>query len=129
MSDRAFMPDYLRLFALFGIVVVNVQFMAFPADRGFIGATAQGGINSLAAGLVTGLAYLKTYGLFSFMFGVGLAFQLRSAERRHLPFGQLYRNRMIGLALLGIAHGCLLFPGDILTVYAITVEQRASEVA
>jgi hypothetical protein len=45
---------------------------------------------------------------------------MRSAARRGLPFGRLYRNRMIGLAILGIAHGCLFFPGDILTIYAVT---------
>ena len=28
-SPRALIPDYLRLGALFGIVVVNVQFIAF----------------------------------------------------------------------------------------------------
>ena len=27
---------------------------------------------------------------------------------------------MIGLAILGIVHGCLFFPGDILTIYAVT---------
>ena len=27
---RALMPDYLRVIALFGIVIVNVQFIAFP---------------------------------------------------------------------------------------------------
>ena len=27
---------------------------------------------------------------------------------------------MIGLLILGIAHGCLFFPGDILTIYAVT---------
>ena len=119
MTDRALMPDYLRLLALFGIVVVNVQFMAFPMSEGFDGASRQAPVDGVAVWLVDGLAYLKTYGLFSFMFGVGLAFQMRSAERRHLPFGSLYRNRMIGLLLLGVAHGCLLFIGDILAVYAI----------
>lgn len=119
MSSRAPMPDYLRLAALFGIVVVNVQFMAFPIEQGFFAATQQGPADLSAIWLVNGLAYLKTYGLFSFMFGVGLAFQIQSAERRGLPFGPLYRNRMIGLALLGLAHGCLLYPGDILVIYAI----------
>ena len=33
-SPRALMPDYLRLIALFGIVVVNVQFIAFSALHG-----------------------------------------------------------------------------------------------
>ena len=32
---RALMPDYLRLFALFGIVIVNVQFIAFSALGSF----------------------------------------------------------------------------------------------
>lgn len=119
MTDRALMPDYLRLLALFGIVVVNVQYMAFPMSEGFAGASRQAPADVVAIWLVNGLAYLKTYGLFSFMFGVGLAFQVRSAERRHLPFGQLYRNRMLGLLLLGLAHGCLFFAGDILVIYAI----------
>ena len=42
-SPRALMPDYLRLFALFGIVVVNVQYIAFSALHGFadpVGETA-----------------------------------------------------------------------------------------
>jgi uncharacterized protein len=54
------------------------------------------------------------------MFGVGLGFLMRSTARRGLPFGRVYRNRMIGLAILGIVHGCLFFPGDILTIYAVT---------
>lgn len=119
-AERALMPDYLRLFALFGIVVVNVQFMAYPIEEGFGGATHQGPADAVAAWLVGGLALLKSYGLFSFMFGVGLAFQMRSAEKRGLAFSQLYRNRMIGLALFGLVHGLLFFPGDILVVYAIT---------
>jgi uncharacterized protein len=45
---------------------------------------------------------------------------MRSAARRGLPFGRLYRNRMIGLAILGVVHGCLFFPGDILVIYAVT---------
>lgn len=113
------MPDYLRLVALFGIVVVNVQFIAFSALEGFT-PTIEDAADRWTLWLVDGLALLKTYGLFSFMFGVGLGFLMRSAERRGVPFGRIYRNRMIGLLLLGILHGCLFFPGDILTIYAIT---------
>lgn len=119
-SPRALMPDYLRLFALFGIVVVNVQYIGFSALQGVadpVGVTVR---DAITLWLVNGLALLKTYGLFSFMFGVGLGFLMRSAARRGLPFGRVYRNRMIGLLMLGIAHGCLFFPGDILTIYAVT---------
>jgi len=114
------MPDYLRLVALFGIVVVNVQYIAFSALHGFADPVAETARDAITLWLVNGLALFKTYGLFSFMFGVGLGFLMRSAARRGLPFGRVYRNRMIGLLILGIAHGCLFFPGDILTIYAIT---------
>jgi uncharacterized protein len=119
-SPRALMPDYLRLVALFGIVVVNVQFIAFSALGSFADPGGETLRDAITLWLVNGLALLKTYGLFSFMFGVGLGLLMRSAARRALPFGRLSRNRMIGLAFLGIAHGCLFFPGDILTIYAVT---------
>lgn len=109
-SPRAPMPDYLRLVALLGIVVVNVQYIAFSALHGFADLAGETAADALALWLVNGLALLKTYGLFSFMFGVGRGFLMRSAERRGLPFGRVYRNRMIGLFVLGIAHGCLFFP-------------------
>ncbi|WP_050603796.1 DUF418 domain-containing protein [Ruegeria sp. 6PALISEP08] len=114
------MPDYLRLIALFGIVIVNVQYIAFSALYGFTESVGETFGDEVVLWLINGLALLKTYGLFSFMFGVGLGFLMGSAERRTLPFGHLYRNRMIGLLLLGIAHGCLFFPGDILVIYSIT---------
>ena len=119
-KDRALMPDYLRLIALFGIVVVNVQYIAFSALNGFIEPVGQTFADAATLWLVNGIAMLKTYGLFSFMFGVGLGFLMRSAERANMPFGRIYRNRMIGLLLLGLAHGCLFFPGDILVIYAVT---------
>lgn len=119
-AARALMPDYLRLFALFGIVVVNVQFIGFSALGGFAEPSGSTDLDGLTLWLVNGLALLKSYGLFSFMFGVGLGFLMRSAQCQSLSFGRLYRNRMIGLLILGIAHGCLFFPGDILTIYAVT---------
>ncbi|MEL7180804.1 MAG: DUF418 domain-containing protein [Pseudomonadota bacterium] len=117
---RALLPDYLRLIALFGIVVVNVQFIAFSALTGIVDQIGQSFADRVSLFLVQGLAMSKTYGLFSFMFGVGLAFLMRACERRGLAFGKLYHNRMLGLLLLGLAHGILFFPGDILVIYAVT---------
>ncbi|WP_420427673.1 DUF418 domain-containing protein [Algiphilus sp.] len=118
-NNRALMPDTLRLVALFGIVVVNVQFIAFSVLQDFTVPAGDTVADALTLWLVNGVALMKSYGLFSFMFGVGLGFLMRSAERRGLAFGRLYRNRMIGLLLLGLAHGCLFFPGDILVTYAV----------
>ncbi|SUZ31934.1 hypothetical protein ROE7235_01685 [Roseibaca ekhonensis] len=119
MPPRALMPDYLRLIALFGIVIVNVQFIGFSVLHGFAEPMGQSAADDVTLWLINGLALLKTYGLFSFMFGVGLGFLMRSATRRGLPFGKLYRNRMLGLLGLGLLHGCLFFPGDILVIYAV----------
>lgn len=118
-SPRALMPDYLRLIALFGIVVVNVQFIGFSLVNGFDTPIAKSTAEFVTLWLVGGLALYKSYALFSVMFGVGLGFLMQSAERNRIAFGTLYRNRMIGLGLLGVAHGCLFFPGDILFVYSV----------
>jgi uncharacterized membrane protein YeiB len=71
-SPRALMPDYLRLVALFGIVVVNVQYVAFSALGSFADPSGDTALDAITLWLVNGLALFKTYGLFSFMFGVGL---------------------------------------------------------
>jgi uncharacterized protein len=42
------------------------------------------------------------------MYGIGLGFLMRSWARQGINFESLYRNRMIGLWILCIAHGCLL---------------------
>lgn len=118
-QPRALMPDYLRLIALFGIVVVNVQFIAFSQMGSLIAPKATGWADAVTLWLVNGLALFKTFGLFSFMFGVGLGLLLRAAQRRDLAFGRLYRNRMWALAALGLLHGCLFFAGDILVTYAL----------
>lgn len=118
-STRALMPDYLRLVALFGIVVVNVQFIGFSLLSGLDSPIAQSPAELITLWLVDGLALYKSYSLFSFMFGVGLGFLMLSAARNKVAFGKLYRNRMIGLFLLGVLHGCLFFPGDVLLVYSV----------
>lgn len=114
------MPDYLRLFALFGIGVVNVQYIGFSLAKGMATPVAQTLSEMITLLLVDGLATYKSYSLFSVMFGVGFGYLMRSAEQAGLAFGTLYRNRMIGLFMLGVLHGCLFFPGDILLAYAIT---------
>ena len=118
-SSRALMPDYLRLFALFGIVVVNVLSIAFSFEKSMFEPVGDTLTDATAVWLVYGIALMKSYGLFSFMFGVGLGFLMQATERKGLAFGKVYRNRIIGLLLLGLAHGCLFFPGDILVTYAV----------
>lgn len=55
-SPRALMPDYMRLFALFGIVVVNVQCIAFSALHGFADPVGNTALDAIMLWLVNGLA-------------------------------------------------------------------------
>ncbi len=114
MNRRDF-ADALRGFALIGICIVNFPFMAWgllplPAPQ-----TAWDWAAALA---VTGLFEGKFFILFSFLFGFGLAVQSQAAATGRLPPGAFPR-RLWGLLALGVAHGILLFPGDILTGYAL----------
>lgn len=118
-SGRQIFPDLVRAFALFGIVMVNVAYFAWPGMITYF----YGGLNSPldeAAMLTVDAVFLfKSYTLFSFMFGAGLAYQMMSAERRGVAFAPRYFRRMLGLLILGILHVSFAFVGDILIPYAV----------
>jgi len=119
MSDRALMPDLLRAFALFGIAVVNVTAFAQPFSSGF----QNGGLNTAADQVVYGavglLFFMKSYPLFSMMFGAGLSFQLMAAERAGKDFAPRYFRRMAALIVLGVLHFVFFWFGDILLTYGL----------
>ena len=118
MTGRVIFPDLARAFALFGICVVNVMAFAFVmGDFGSVSDTMSSG-DKWALIAVFGLFAAKSYTLFSFMFGVGFAFQIASAERKGVSFNTRYWRRIGGLAFLGFLHIFLFFQGDILVVYA-----------
>lgn len=116
---RHIFPDLVRAFALFGIVMVNVAYFAYPGMITYF----YGGLNSpadeAAMFAIDSLFLFKSYTLFSFMFGAGLAYQMMSAERRGVAFAPRYFRRMIGLVLIGVLHVSVAFVGDILIPYAI----------
>ncbi|WP_413807664.1 DUF418 domain-containing protein [Streptomyces sp. OE57] len=115
--DRVRDIDVLRGFALLGILLVNVQSMAGP-HVGPGGEAVVSWVDEVAGWLVTALVSAKFYLLFSFLFGYSFTLQRLSAERAGVPFGPRHLRRLGCLFLLGLAHGVLLFPGDILMEYA-----------
>ncbi len=119
MADRALMPDLIRAYALFGIAVVNVIGFAQPFTTGF----HNGGLDTLADqfayGAVGLLFLMKSYPLFSMMFGAGLAYQLMAAERDGKEFAPRYFRRMAALIGLGILHFIFFWFGDILLTYGL----------
>ncbi len=107
--------DELRGVALLGIVTVNVPFLGV-SSVGFTDASVAAAIDRLAAFLVVAFAQGKFYLLFAFLFGYSLSFLLTSSRpdtRRR------YLRRLVGLAVLGLAHAAFGFIGDILLLYAV----------
>lgn len=119
LAGRALMPDLLRAFALFGIAVVNVLGFSQPIATGF----HEGGLGSPADRgaflTMAGLFLMKSYPLFSMMFGAGLAYQLAAAERAGKAFAPRYFRRMAALIGLGLLHFIFFWYGDILFTYGV----------
>ncbi|MED7952099.1 DUF418 domain-containing protein [Streptomyces sp. BE303] len=112
--------DALRGFALFGILTVNITYLASAyhgtgvEEPGF-GSPLDTGVRLLVALLFEAKFFL----LFSFLFGYSFTLQLDSAERRGARFTPRFLRRLAGLFVLGVLHAVVLFPGDILTTYAV----------
>lgn len=114
-AGRQAFPDQLRGLALLGIIVVNAPFLAISAD-GYTPASVSAPIDWVAAFGVTMLAQGKFYLIFSFLFGYSANFIVRAND----PTGRRrFRRRLVGLAVIGLAHAVLLFVGDILLSYAL----------
>lgn len=129
---RLVFPDLVRAWALFGIAVVNVAFF-YSATGIYNTQELATSLDKTAYLLVNGLFLAKSYTLFSFMFGVGFAFQIQSAENKRVfsetqsdspqlktdIFWGRYGRRIAGLLFLGLLHGVFFFVGDILFVYGL----------
>lgn len=113
--------DVLRGFAVLGILALNIWSFALPQF-------AYSQPNAL--GELTGADYrvwfftyllgdFKFVTLFSLLFGAGVVLMTGRAEAAGRDVGALHRRRMFWLALIGAAHGYLIWHGDILFVYAV----------
>lgn len=112
--------DSLRGFALLGILVVNSAVFASPYFATGLTDPAFSGLWDDAARFVSAALFeSKFYLLFSFLFGYSFTLQLTSAQRAGRPHRPEFLRRLTLLLGLGIAHACLLYPGDILTLYAL----------
>jgi len=112
---RARELDAVRALALLGICVVNVPFLAQPLESAF---SRQSGLDGIVQFGVEWLFQGKFFVLFSFLFGWGFAMQMASAARAGEQVHARFLRRLLGLALIGIAHALLVFFGDILLLYA-----------
>jgi uncharacterized protein len=120
-ASRIDLLDVLRGVAIFGILIANMMvvsgylFLA-EAERALLPTAAA---DDVVAFLVRLLLEGKFYSIFSLLFGYGFAVQLASATARGAEFAPLFRRRLRGLLLIGLAHAVFLWYGDILLLYAL----------
>jgi uncharacterized protein len=115
--DRRHEVDAIRSFALLGICVVNLPFLAMPIEELLV--PAQTVADNAAHVFVEVFFQGKFFVLFSFLFGWGFGVQIAAAERHSTEAWPRYRARLAGLFLLGILHAVFVFAGDILMLYAV----------
>jgi uncharacterized protein len=110
--------DLARGIALLGVALVNVH--AFAATWSALYGLDMAGsmLDVLAEGVNAMLFTHRSYPVLSFLFGAGLALQWA-----HLPVDtrrpKELRGRLWALLAMGVAHGLLLWPGDVLATYAV----------
>jgi uncharacterized protein len=112
---RQALPDQLRGFALLGIIVVNMPFLAV-SNIGVWELELSNLSDKVVAFLIVALAQGKFYLLFAFLFGYSFTLILKSRSTKNVS---RYLRRLFGLALLGAGHAYLFFIGDILMSYAL----------
>jgi uncharacterized protein len=111
--------DILRGFALFGILLVNMlEFSGSTLRANTLGARG-GSLDQMIDMGVLFFAVTKFYLLFSFLFGVGFAVQMRRTEADGRPFVGMFLRRLLILFGIGLIHSILIWQGDILRMYAI----------
>jgi uncharacterized protein len=78
LKSRDIAPDALRGFALLGILVVNIPYVALSSNGDAIhGVYLDGPANSMAGFLIFALLQGKFYLLFSFLFGYSSSYIMK----------------------------------------------------
>lgn len=120
-SQRIPTLDILRGVALMGILIMNM-----PGFNSSFFAEADGShlwtgkIDQAAEFLREALFSGKFNSMFSLLFGIGFTIQFtRMAERDPEHATAFYLRRLAVLAVLGVLHAWVFWPGDVLHTYAI----------
>jgi uncharacterized protein len=119
-SRRVQAIDILRGFAIFGILLVNMEFFSRSFYAQIMGLNQPVGlIDQLARWGIAFLAEAKFYSTFSFLFGLGMMIQYRRFQKRGEGFVPFFLRRMVVLLFIGLIHAYLFWVGDILIMYSV----------
>lgn len=119
LRERIKLIDVLRGLAICGILIGNMQWFSgygmMPTSLAEQGPISDHVTHFLVHFFIEG----KFYSIFSFLFGFGFALQISRAEERGDTKASLFKRRLFWLLVIGLLHAYLLWPGDILSVYAV----------
>ena len=113
--QRDITPDVLRGFALLGILVVNIPFMALSSDEGVRWELTYGVANGSATWIMAAIFAGKFYLLFSFLFGYSSSYIIKNDRANR---GRWIR-RCFALMAFGAFHFTFLWHGDIIFLYGL----------
>jgi len=119
-GDRIAILDILRGLAIFGILIMNIQFFSYPDYGNAAFADFYPGI--LNQVVKWGSAFFfqtKFYSIFSLLFGVGMAVLFDRSMQKNTKFTPFFSRRLLILLCIGLFHGFVLWDGDILMTYAL----------
>jgi uncharacterized protein len=112
--------DALRGFALFGILLVNIQSFLYGATNPIGYLTPDAGTLDRATLFATAaFVNLKFMPLFAMLFGVGFSLLYSKLKTMTAEPRKIYRRRMLFLFVFGILHGVFFYFGDITQMYAV----------
>ncbi|WP_444998076.1 DUF418 domain-containing protein [Aliikangiella sp. IMCC44359] len=118
-GERIETLDVLRGFALFGIMSINIFIFVHPVNWFDVSWNEIGPLEYSFEIVKLLFVQGKFYSLFAFLFGLGFAVQLASAERRGDSFTLRFIWRMVILLIIALIHFTFIWNGDILKNYAL----------
>lgn len=110
--------DVIRGFAIFGIIIANIQswsgykFISFE----LLASLPYYDYNEMGKYIFMFFIDTKFYTLFSLLFGIGFYIQFHKFRDDQAPFLKVYRRRLLFLILFGAIHA-FFWSGDILLIY------------
>lgn len=119
-TKRILHLDIFRGFAILGIFMVNILVMnvSFIHRQDWVNENISW-VNEKAHWFLEMFFFSKFFPIFSFLFGIGVALQIRSLNAKNISSTPFLFRRFFALLIFGIAHILFIWSGDILHLYAL----------
>lgn len=120
-TQRYLSLDVVRGIAVMGILLANMPAFALPGAAYFSPMAWGGHSGANVTAWLTTFVFVegKMRGLFSFLFGASMLLIIERAAKQGESPARVHYSRMAVLFLFGVAHGYLIWWGDILSHYAL----------